>query len=490
MSIGGRIKNLFSAGSTMFPWNDSGDLGYSKDKKTDKTTSYDPYLFGREKVSSSNKYQMYNDIRTLDPIVNMGLLELGYTLGKGFAVSVDDKLRKETGKEKMIEKIIEAGEASVIRLKMRPSFCETASLLGQDGTVPVRAIPAGDGKILKIEQLPMPFVTLLPEGIKPAQDARQAKEEVKGYIKGDVVRVVLNEGTEIMDDFTDMDNNYILRIFNSGYITKDILGRDTYGLYGRSLLEPLVNTARFRANLMYSFEKAVLRYGHMKLAYNYNVVAEMLKAGNIDPKTAKKLTDQLATDVADIKDGQEIVAAGVEVESIENKGDAHIMETKAAIDDDIRRGLLGMPRGSGGSGSNTFSSIYVFEQSRILVMQNMARQIKEVYEAILQRDLTAQGIEGAEYVRIKLDPIKEPDILVADMITLHEKGLLGDQQLFDTIGLPIAPMPKEYQDAKRKEAMEEQKEMVTHQAAQKAAYGGDKAKAAQKDSLRDNPSRK
>ena len=71
-------------------------------------------------------------------------------------------------------------------------------------------------------------------------------------MKGDIEKAVLMESEAGNNKHTTMDRDEfaLIRLFHEGDFTKDILGRETYGV---SLLEPLTRTLKNHTDLTEGF---------------------------------------------------------------------------------------------------------------------------------------------------------------------------------------------------------------------------------------------
>ena len=131
------------------------------------------------------------------------------------------------------------------KIQLRNKAQNIARCVVRDGTA-VAYLPINQKTgIETIHIQPMQYTTLLPEGITPGQ-------KVKELMKGDIEKAVLMESEAGKNKHTTMDRDefVLIRLFHEGDFTKDILGRETYGV---SLLEPLTRTLKNHTDLTEGF---------------------------------------------------------------------------------------------------------------------------------------------------------------------------------------------------------------------------------------------
>lgn len=460
---------LVFAGST------SSDLAAENSSLT--ATDLEAYMYGEHSLKGKNKFEKYQAFANIDPYVNSSLNELGLTEAKGFAMGIADEAKE--GSKSEFKGMLKEANNFARKVDLQQLFCEAGMLMAQDGSVPMVPVMDESG-VSDILFLPMAYTTFLPKGMKPVEAT--ILESTKRYIlKGGVDTILLNESHSDVQTYQ-KDEVVLLRNFYHGYFTYDILNRPTLGLYGRSMLEPLDTTIKYRQNIIHSYQLAIMRYGHMKLWFEYKVLSEMLANHSINIEDAKKAINEVKLEISRIKANEDVVTSGFEIEPIETDNSINIIDIKKSLEQDISNALCSTEAGSGKGAGTTFASAYMAENRKIMAMESMRKILRTGFENILQRHLEKVGYKTeAKWIRIKLDPIVEPQIAAADYILLFEKGLLDEQQLFDCLGINARPQDEEYQKKKKKEQMD----MQTQIAQQKLTRTGEGNP--QKKTLRDNP---
>lgn len=422
-------------------------------RDTSPTLTYGEYTLPNNRFS---RYQMMTEI---DPYVWSGLNELSLALGKGYEIALDPKFKEDfggDGKDMLTVAQDFSDDVDGERL-----FCESGRLLPQDGLcVAVLSTADSDAKddgILNIEFAPMPYTTLLPRGYEPSKAKPGENFDGNRCLTGPVDRVYINEGQDASERMFKEDRFVLMRNAYQNYEVADNLQRPTIGLYGRSLLTAIEGTVRYRQNLLYCNDKATKRYGTMLLHYDYTALSKLIEERKISLKDAQTAMDLARQNGLNMKAGQDIWTSGWEVDNIETTGNYDIVPTKQSLEVDIINALLGTQAAMGQSAGTTFASAYVAQRSKVMAMESLRKTLQRGWETVLQRHLIYRGFgKKAKYIRIKLDPIVEPDILVADIIALNQSGKLKDEDMYDVIGWNFQPPTKEEQLAAQEEQLKMQ----------------------------------
>lgn len=442
------------------------------------------YQFGEHKVNELNMFQRYQEVTEFDPYVFSGLIDLALALGKGFEPAIDE--RKMNNKEKKLSeselrKALNDAEDFCEEVDMQNVFTEAARLLCQDGTVAL-ILSRADGEdktdgILRIEFAPMPYVTLWPKGFDNANPG-QTSQIMDGtlILRGPIDRVVLNEFTPWQKIFTD-ERFVLLRNSPQNYLMMDRYKRWCIGLYGRSLLEPIMDTIRYRQNLLHMNDQAMRRYGKLLLHFEYNALAELIATRQVSVEDAQKYINAAQKGIKSLQANEDIVTAGFEIQPIEAKGEWDIDTIKKSLEADIANALFGSSGSSGQSGL-TFASAYVTRMHKIMGMESLRRVVKRGIEEIIYRHLIDKGYgeDIAKAIIINLDPINEPEIDPATIMQLNATGKISDRNMYNLFGWSFEPPSIEQQLEAQETQLELQSryqmQVDTNKATSKPAAGG------------------
>ncbi len=402
MDIGTSIRRIMGGGEV-----EAAISGIRKRYDDDETV-------GATYLTTSNRYVRYQQLTLIDPYVATSLLKLGLTLGRGFETYVEEG-RNETLKEEI--------DSWAAEVNLDAAVATIGRLLARDGTV-VLYMPRRGDTITALQVLPMQYTTLLPRGVKP-------KTHPAGILKGDVERAVLNEAATptvfARDEFA------LFRINHEGYTCQDIMGRQTLGIYGISLLEPIDRTIKHRLDILEGYARGIRRYGIGRLHIDYKAVQSLIEQGRYEE--AKAVMDKVKSSIEQLEQNEDIVGAGFEVKPITTEQAIDIVGIKESLERDIAVGLLQDEATTGKAAGTTFASSYVSQSDRLMVLESMQRQIRRV----LERDVIGRQCELWGYepiVRIRFDELIKPKRDPKDMLELYLNGVITEEELRESVGLP------------------------------------------------------
>lgn len=435
-----------------------------------------PYAFGEHMINPLNRFQRYQEITEFDPYVFSNLIDLALALGKGFELGIDDEKDDELS-EAELDKALKIAKKFSRDMDLQAVFTEAGRLLCQDGTTPIILSTAeGEDKsagILRIEFAPMPYVTLWPENFDNQNVAKNATiMDGTLVLRGKVDRVVLNEFTPYQTVFKE-ERFVLLRHSYQNYMVRDRYQRYTIGLYGRSLIEPLMDTIKYRQNLLFMNDRAIKRYGKLLLNFEYTALAKLVEERQVSVEDAQKYIDTAQLNLKKLEANADFVTCGFNIQPIESGGSWDIDTIKKSLESDICTALFG---GSGGSGqaSMTFASAYVSRMNKIMGMESLRKVVKRGIEEIVHRHLIYSGIseEIAESIVINLDPINEPEVDPTVVMQMNTAGKISDQNMYRLFGWSFEPPTEEEQLQKQQAQLDMQTEAAVKQI---KAKGGNQA---------------
>jgi len=364
-------------------------------------------LFGEYRIDNKNQFLRYSQLSLLTPHTFIPLAKLGLSIVSGFRLESED----QSAKEEL--------ESWGKRIKLRSKVQNMARCAIRDGTM-VAYLP-GKKEIENIHIQPMQFTTLLPEGITPG-------EKVKSLMKGEIVKAVLMESeakksTKDSMRHTEMDRDEfaLIRMFHEGYSVKDILGRDTYGIYGISLLEPLTRVIKNHSDLTEGFSSNMRRYGVGRLHIKLKSVNTLRAAGQYEK--AKDLLESTIAALQKLGPNEDFVTGDDEVHNVSGTNAPQVREMKESFQTDMHIGLLQSPIGMGNTKGSTYASGYLSEEDRYIILESLQEEIKNVVqEEIIDKQLGFMNKEPGT-VTIEFDKLDAPYV---DYPTLTDARLSGD----------------------------------------------------------------
>ncbi|MBC2746226.1 MAG: hypothetical protein HF975_04320 [ANME-2 cluster archaeon] len=363
-------------------------------------------LYGEYRIDNKNHYLRYSQLSLITPHTFIPLAKLGLSIVSGF------RLDAKEGAENILKKT----QTWADNVKLRDKMQNIARCTIRDGTAVAYLQEAKDIGIQSIQVLPMQYTTLLPEGITPGQ-------KVTALMKGDVERAVLMESTTKNQQNTTLDREEfaLFRLFHEGYFTKDILERETYGIYGVSLLEPLNRTIKDLLDLSEGFSGNMRRYGVGRLHINLPLVEKLRSEGKY--ANAKKILEDTIAAMQKLKPNEDLITGGAQANPLPGTHSPGVREMKQSYEKDIHVGLLQSGVSMGDTKGSTYASGYLAEEDRYIILESIQELIRETVQTdILDRQLAFLGQEPGT-VQVKVDKL---DIPYVDYTTLTDARINGD----------------------------------------------------------------
>lgn len=366
----------------------------------------DTTLYGEYRIDNKNQYLRYTQLSLLSPHTFIPLAKLGLSIVSGFRLDAADGAKN-------IQKEITAWSDSI---QLRNKTQNIARCAVRDGTA-VAYLP--ENKKTGIETIhiqPMQYTTLLPEGITPGQ-------KITELMKGDVDKAVLMESEANKQKHTTMERDEIalFRLFHEGYFTNDILERETYGLYGVSLLEPLTRTIKNHADLTEGFSSNMRRYGVGRLHINLPLVEKLRAEGKYEQ--AKNVLEDTIAAIQKLSPNQDLIIGGAEATPIPGTHAPGIREMKQSYEKDIHVGLLQSGVSMGDTKGSTYASGYLAEEDRYIILESIQELIRQTVQTeIIDKQLDHMGQESG-VVQVKVDKL---DVPYVDYSTLTDARINGD----------------------------------------------------------------
>lgn len=383
-------------------------------------------LYGEFRVDNSNPFLKYEQISQISPHTFIPLAKLGLSLVTGFRLESKD------------EKALEQLQEWVKKVNLTNKAQNIARCMVRDGTAVVYLPQEGKGEkgIKSVDILPMKYTTLLPEGIQPGTRSTT-------LMKGEIDRAVLNESHTYSDKSKEVvmerEEFALFRAFHEGCFMSDIMGRDTYGIYGTSLLVNVDRSVKNLMDLVEGFSGYMRRYGVGRLHVDVKLVEELRRQGK--RKEAKELLEDIIGAQRRLAPNEDIVSGGVEVKPLATGHVAGIENMKTSLENDIAIGLLQSPLTMGKAKGSTFASSYMVEEDRYIVLESLQKIfIETLQNEIINKQLKVMGYE-INSVKVMVDKLDEPYTEPKTLLEAFMNDILTMEEMREKIGFP-AKKPK------------------------------------------------
>jgi|GEM_PF-1449703 hypothetical protein len=378
--------------------------------------------FGDKQIDVSNRYAYFEQLENIDSTVSMSILSTALLLAKGFETYIDKPEDEITAEDRRVKEEIDEWAAE---LNLDEAIVHIAQLLLRDGTVPVYKF-IDRGSIEALEFLPMRSVTLLPEGVKPG-------DRPPFVLKGSIETICVNESSQNDLIKYERDEVALFRFMYRGRFEEDILGRMTYGIYGKPILKSVELLIKMKWDLLDSFARMMRRYGYARLFINYYSLEDLLKEKRY--KEVYEIIQKAAEDQAQLEENQDIIGTGFDIKPLTTETSVDVTEIVDMIDKYIAIGLLQTEPASGRTKGSTYASAYVTEERNLRILQSLQRQIRRTMEKeIIGHQLKLMGVETP--IKIRFDPLAEPEYSLRDLSELYVNGIITLEEVRVRAGFP------------------------------------------------------
>lgn len=406
-----------------------------------KNQSGDTTLYGEFRITNKNPFEKYAQLSIVSAHVLIPLIKLGLGTVSGLKLEVPE------GKEnkQLLERMDEWAQFVSLRNKVQ----NITRCVVRDGTVitslgreklekPEDAeydLPKGG--ITAIDIMPMQHMTLLTESEKPNDT------NTDHLLKGAPNRAILHEEKKTAEKgmvIFEREEFALFTLFAEGTMFKDIVERNTYGIYGISLLESIDRSLKDLMDLNGGFGAFMRRYGIDRLVINIPLVEQLRQEGRYD-EAAKILTESIAS-IQKLKANEDIISGGSDVSSVTSGQVPSVKEMKESYECDVALGLLQSPLTMGKGAGTTYASGYLIESDRMIILEALQKLLLETIQMdIINPQLIAMGAKVGDIV-ITANDLTDPLINAADLLDARMNGDITEGEYRIALGYP-AKKPEE-----------------------------------------------
>jgi hypothetical protein len=373
--------------------------------RKNKSTNQGPY----QDFDTSNRFRFYSQLATCTPHASISLNKLGFSLVKN---------ARFTGKNRIV-KNFEAWSR-------RTHFLDQLQTIGRLVPRDVIYIAEGMGKDSEkfwMKPLLMPYITILGEGLKPGD---QVTDIMQPPISNIVVNEVLNSGDKQKKTYK--PEELVYGTFGAwDYKQPDVLGRETYGIYGASFMEPLAVTIQNFLGLDQGYISFVRKYGLGRYLFDFELLEKLVAEGVITYDEAQAAIDDFNEKHQYLSENEDISALGLKVDAIDAKGSLDIKDFRDSLVAEIQIGLLQSPLVMGKASGTTYASAYMAEEDRMLVLEGLQRTIEDIGNDIINRRLALMK-QPEDSIQIEFEKLSRINLTAAEMQEMYNTGVISKYQ--------------------------------------------------------------
>ncbi len=364
-------------------------------------------------VSTENCFELYQQLETLTPHVSIPLQKLSQSITKGMRFVSDDKVLQknfeEWGKRHQFKSTIQ-------------THCR---LLARDGTYIALIKNKNDPENINFEPILMQYTTILPVGYRP-------EDYPDTVMMPPIGKIYINEGSTTNEKKYNCDDVVMATFCPFDLVIQDIKGRDTYGIYGKSMLIPISDLVFKYVDLVEGYTEYIKKYGIGRYFINYKILEELIKNGMWDD--ARTIMNDLKREHQYLKENEDIIGAGFEIKQLDTGGsNINVCEFKQSLETDIQIGLLQQPLTMGRAEGTTYASGYVSEADRLIVLEGIQSLVINTVNQMIDIRLKSMGKEPGS-VWIEFEDISRPEIEIKDMLDSYVNGLITESEYRMRIG--------------------------------------------------------
>lgn len=371
-------------------------------------------------LDTDNRFKRYQQLYTFSPYIYMAFNKLGLNLVKN--------IRFE-GKKNLVKNFEKWSEEISLVTKLQ----SMARLVSRDGTY-VALITDDKPETFDFEPLLMSQITMLPEGV----DINTMPNTI---LMPPISQIVVNESNTTDIDIYRPENVFICSFCPREKVQEDAIGRDTFGLYGISLMDSVTDIFLKYVDLVSGYTNYIKRYGIGRYHIDYSMLTDLIISGQLSIEEAIEIMQDLAQEHTEIKENEDIVGAGFSVKQLE-AGSANIDVTgfKKSLETDIQIGLLQSPVTMGQTQGSTFASAYVSEDDRLLALEGLQLALMSALnskDGIIGKRLIAMGKKPGD-VKILFEELSRPKITEQGMYNALMAGVIAESEYRKFIGFSEA----------------------------------------------------
>jgi len=277
--------------------------------------------------------------------------------------------------------------------------------------------------------LPIQYYTLLT-------DAEMPKSVNDTLVHGEVTQIVFDEMGVNTKTFPREDIG-LLRLWADGTEIKDTSGRNTFGIYGESMTTGVEIPLKSLLNGAYYYDAFIQRYGMGRLWIKMQLLADMIQNEKITSAAAAASRNDVTAAMQKLTPNQDLITTGEDVRMIETKTGFNIVPFFDWRSRQIDRALLQSDVGAGDVGNAwTSAGVAVSAQDYDSFKSLRETLFDQVMNEIIAPRLPEYDL-NPKTISITATPFLRVDVPFQDLIEMHDRGIITEQELRDRAGFPI-----------------------------------------------------
>jgi len=302
-----------------------------------------------------------------------------------------------------------------------------ATLVGMNGTF--AGTVTGTVEELWLKPILMSKLTIVPDGVKLGESGSTT------ILEPPVTQFVIDEASN--------DSRVILKpemvVYGSALaylgVQADILNRDTYGIYGISLMDSIELSIRYLLAINKGYAAFVSKYGNGRYVFDFAILKDIVDKGIMTYSDAQRAVDDWMEKHKNLKQNEDIAGIGLDVKAIDANGSLDVMAFKKSLENDIDIGLFQSPLSMGDSKGSTYAAGYVSEEDRMMVLESQQRCVRSILKQFVDKRLVLMGKQPGS-VWPMVDELSKPTMKASDITEWVGMGIITEDDARIWAGFP------------------------------------------------------
>lgn len=381
------------------------------------THSDDTEYYGRFSVNTKNVFDEYYEIARggLSGQVTRAFINIALKMTNGIRLVTDEP------KQDSLNELSNFIKFQSLSQNIARSQVEMGTVVTQLYDV--------DDNLTVPEISPMNYITLLTE-----------KETVgnidpKYLIHGTVDKIIHDENG-LKPITYERDQVGLFRLWEGTNYFVDIMGRNTFGIYGASMVPEIRTPLKSMLNASYYYDEFVKRYGMGRLHVDMSLLGELLKDGLMKDATAQTAMEKETAAYQKIKANEDIISMGQDISMIETKHGFDITKYLEYRRTEIAMALLQSDVSSGKVGSQFTNSGGEVSKQDLMTYQSL----RDTFFDTLLNDVVGPYLPdyglSIKDVSIVAEPLSVVQVNHRDLLEAEATGNITQGELRQRWGFP------------------------------------------------------
>ena len=389
-------------------------LGYP-DQRDIETAGIEYY--GRYSVNTTNVFDEYYTIARggISGQVTRAFINIALKMTNGIRLVTDEN------KQDSLDELMDF-------IKFKSLSQNVARSLPEMGNV-VTLLYDTNGALTVPEISPMSYLTFLTE-----------KETIGDtdsglLIHGKIDRIVHDEDGDNQIVY-ERDDVGLFRLWSDANYFIDILGRNTFGVYGASMIPEAQTPLKSMMNASYYYDEFIKRYGMGRMHKDYTIIADLLKSGMMNETESREYLKSEAAAQQKIKANEDILSTGMSASMIETKQGLNIVTYLEFREKQIDRALLQSDVSAGRVGSQFTNSGSEVSKQELSTLESLRDTFFDtMLNEVVAPYLPDYGLD-LKNISIVAEPLGTIYVNHRDLIEMEATGNITSGELRQRAGFP------------------------------------------------------